>query len=71
MIFTRYDASSDANTGIFVSRFKEKKWQKAQKIDLLEYGWGVFVREETNTLYYTVDGMIYSYKLDSLEIEID
>lgn len=68
MIFTRYDASSDANTGIFLSKFKENKWQKAQKIKALEYGWGVFVREDTGTLYYSVKGLIYKYNLNLLGI---
>ncbi len=71
MIFTRYDASSDTNTGIFVSRFKENKWQKAQKIDVLAYGWGVFVREDIGTLYYTAGGVIHTYDLDSLDIDIN
>jgi hypothetical protein len=71
MIFTRYDTSSDANTGLFISRFEENEWQKAQKINTLEYGWGVFVREDTRTLYYTTGGFIQDYDLDRLEIEID
>lgn len=71
MIFTRYDASSKANTGLFISRFEENEWQKAQKINTLEYGWGVFVREDIRTLYYTTGGVIQDYDLDRLEIEID
>ncbi|WP_165395281.1 PD40 domain-containing protein [Flagellimonas allohymeniacidonis] len=71
MIFTRYDASSNENTGIFVSRFEDNKWQKAQKIDALEYGWGVFVREDKRTLYYSVGGAIYAYDLKSLDININ
>lgn len=70
MIFTRYDASSATNTGVFASRFEENSWQKAQKIEALEYGWGVFVREDTGTLYYSVDGIIEAHDLDSLDIAI-
>ena len=69
IIFSRYDPSSEANTGIFFSKLRENKWQKAQKVNALEYGWGVFVRENTNTLYYTANGIIYAFDLDLLDID--
>lgn len=70
LIFTRYDGSSDANTGVYISRFEDNTWQKAQKIEELKYGWGVFVREDTRTLYYTVGGFIQVFDLDSLGIDL-
>ena len=70
MIFSRYDASSEANSGIFLSRFEAGEWQLAQKVEALQYGWGVFVREDTGTLYYTKSGLVHAYQLDSLGINL-
>lgn len=56
---------------MFISRLIDNIWQKAQKIEALEYGWGVFVREDIGTLYYSVGGIINTYDLDFLDIDIN